>query len=142
MHGIDWRPDREKLRQFGWVSLGGFSMFGLIVAWRTGTFSETGTWSISLGLWGLAMVTWLTGLLAPQFLRPLYLLLTAIALPAGLVVSNLALALIFIFFIIPPALWFRLVGRDELQRDWNAPDDSFWLKSEPPRDSASYYRPF
>jgi hypothetical protein len=142
MIGIDWRPDREKLRQFGWVSLGGFCVLGLIVAWRTGTFSETGTWTLPLCLWGLALVTWLTGLLAPQLLRPLYLLLTAIALPIGLVVSTLALALIFTFFIIPPALWFRLTGRDALQRAWNAPDNSFWLKSAPPRDSASYYRPF
>ena len=142
MNRVDWHPNREKLRQFGWISLGGFSLIGLVVAWRTGTFGETGTWSLPLALWGLALVTWLTGLLAPPLLKPLYVLLTAIALPVGLIVSNVALALIFTIFIVPLALWFRLTGRDELQRAWDTPDQSFWLKADPPRESASYYRPF
>lgn len=142
MNGVDWHPNREKLRQFGWIALGCFAVLGWIVAWRAGSFSETGRWTVSLGLWGLALVVWLCGLLAPRLLRPLYILLSALAYPIGVVVSNLALVVVFALFIVPLALWFRLIGRDELCRDWQAPDPSFWRKSDPPRDSVSYYRPF
>lgn len=139
---IDWHPGSDKLRQFGWYCLIGFSAIGAIIAWRNDAFAGSGTWLPSICLWMLALIAWLVGLLAPQWLRPLYIILTLITFPVGLALSNLVLALIFIFCFVPFALWFRLIKRDELHLNWNKRDQSFWLDASPPGSSASYYRPF
>lgn len=139
---VDWRPSSGKLRQFGWCCLIGFSTIGVIFAWRNEAFAGSGEWQPSSCLWALALLAWLVGLSAPQMLRPLYILLTVLAFPIGWALSNLVLALIFIFCFVPFALWFRLIKRDELHLNWNKQAKSFWLNANPARSSASYYRPF
>jgi hypothetical protein len=139
---LDLKPDIKKLRQFGWICLVGFGVIGLVIAKKTGAFEEPDKWMVPGIFWVLAIICPIIGMIAPRGLVPIYLLLTLIAFPIGLVISNVLLFVIFALLITPLALWFKLVGRDELLRKWPAEGDSYWIKSKAPGGAASYYRQF
>ena len=139
---VDWKPDAKKLRQFGWISLVGFGVIGLVVGWKIGSFKEGGSMTVPYVLWGLAVLFWLMGLVAPKTLKPVYLLLTLVALPIGLILSNLVLLLIFLLLFTPIALFFKLVGRDGLRLKPIPDAESYWVKHAPPGEPKSYYRQF
>jgi uncharacterized YccA/Bax inhibitor family protein len=142
MIDLDLRPDTKKLRQFGYIGFFGFGIFGLLVAHKTGAWEEPGKWTIPFLLWGLAALCPILSLTAPKILTPLYIGLMIIAFPIGLIISNLVLLVIFSLFFIPLALWFRMVGRDELNRKWSPETSSYWIRYRSPADVESYYRQF
>ena len=137
---LDLKPDTKKLRQFGWICLVGFALIGAALHFGWGFFPEKP--SISKIFWGLAVFSPLVGMIAPKGLIPIYVLLTLVAFPIGIVISNVLLFTIFLLMITPLAIWFKLVGRDELLLKWPAKGDSYWIKSKPPGGAASYYRQF
>lgn len=142
MIDLDLKPDLKKLRQFGWICLAGFGIIGLVVAWKIGAFEEPGKWTIPAVLWTLAAICPLLSLAAPRALTPIYLLLTLLAFPIGLIISNLVLLLFFFLLITPIALFFRLTGRDELNLKWALKAPSYWINCPIPRGADSYYRQF
>lgn len=139
---LDLRPDRKKLQQFGWICLGGFGVIGGLIAIKTGAFGTDGSLHLPVIFWSLALICPAIGSVAPVGLKPLYVLMTLLAFPIGLVVSNVILLLIFLLLITPLALWFRCIGRDELNRKWSREASSYWIKSPESRGPESYYRQF
>lgn len=134
---IDWQPGEAKLRQFGWISLGGFGVFALIAWFRFGSQP------IAVALGVVAVLAPVIGTVRPGLLKILYLGLSLLALPIGFVVSNLLLLLIFLLVFTPIALIFRLIGRDELRLRPNHGVPTYWNAYDPERRRpASYYRPF
>ncbi len=142
MIDLDLKPDTKKLRQFGWICLAGFGLIGLVVAFRTHAFQEPGHWTIPAILWALALICPILSLIAPKSLTPIYVTLTLLAWPIGVVVSNVILILFFLLLITPIALCFRLLGRDELNIKWALKKPSYWLRYPPARGAESYYRQF
>ncbi len=142
---LDLNPDRETLRKFGYVALGGF---GLLAA---AAYTETLIFSFGLGaarapvavaLLGLGVLSALLSLVAPQANRAINVGLSLVAFPIGFVVSHVVLALIFFFLISPVALAFKIAHRNELRLDSDPTQPSYWTPVRPRRPSESYFRQF
>ena len=93
-------------------------------------------------IWGLAAACPLLGYVFPPALRLIYIVMMAVALPIGMLISTTLLALLFFLMFTPLAVWFRLRRRDELKRRWDAESASYWSPITDQRTPASYYRQF
>ncbi len=136
MIDVDWKPDEEKLRQFGWICLGGFALAGLVA------FLKFHNIALATVLWGMAILLPIIGLISLKPLRLVYVVLTAVTLPIGFVVSYLALGLLYFGVFTPVGLFFKLRGRDELRRKIERKAESYWIEYGEARSPASYYRQF
>ncbi len=143
---INWKPDARRLRCFGCIGLAVLSALGAWAYFRQAIFGfdlsagvAAGT---AYGLWTLSAVTGLLAAVAPAMLRPLYVGMSAVSLPIGFVVSHMVMALIFYGVFTPFALFFRLIGRDSLNRKFDPAAESYWVACKPTTDSLRYYRQF
>lgn len=134
---INWNPEEKMLRQFGWISLFGFGLFAAIAWFKFGNQALTNILSC------IALVAPVVGMIQPRLLKFLYVGLSLITLPIGIIISNLVLILIFLLVFTPLALIFKLFGRDELRLRQDREASTHWRKYDPHRRSpASYYRPY
>jgi len=143
---VNWHPLREELRKFGFISLTAFGVLGAWVFFRLSIFGidlAPNTAQVTAYVcWGLALGSLIGSLIAPTALRPLYVTLTAISLPIGFVVSHVLMAVIFYGLLTPIALFFRIVGRDALQRRFEPSANTYWQKRQVRQDRAQYFRQF
>ena len=128
-------PTEVQLRQFTWIAPIGFGAVGLVL-WLLGKISG----GVALGLAGFGVLTMLLGLIGPRWVRPIFTLLMLVALPIGMVLSTVALFLIYALLFVPFALWFRVIGRDKLQRRLDRTAETYWRTRTRARDPASYVR--
>jgi hypothetical protein len=142
---IAWNPSLRTLRHFGFIALPAFGWLALL-AHREALVFACGLGAarpgVTLALAFVGLLSALFSLLAPRANRPLYLGLTLLAYPVGLVMSWCMLAVLFFAIFGPLALCFRLVGRDALRRKVFGPESSYWLRPRPPRDQQSYFSQF
>jgi hypothetical protein len=143
---VNWNPARRQLRSFGVVCVIAFGAIGVWVYVRHGLFGvklpAPAALTTALALWAVALLCCALTWLAPRALRPLYVLLTIISLPIGLVLSQVFLALLFYGVLTPIGLVMRLVGRDPLHRRFDRQTTSYWIRREPVRNVERYYRQF
>jgi hypothetical protein len=138
---IDWNPSTKKLREFGLFALGGFGVLGALLAWRLHAFSGSGQWLWPVTVWTLAVISPILGCLVPRILKPLFIGLSFAAFPIGWVISMFIMGIIFFGIFTPIALFFRLIGRDELSLRTKHEAKTFWIKSPAtPPAASSYYR--
>jgi hypothetical protein len=130
---FDWKPDSRKLRQFAVASavfagiLGAWLCFGLDLP----AVSAVIAWSA-----GAAVLV--AGLLVPRAVLPLYVALTAVALPIGLVLSTVILAVVYFLLVTPIGLGMRVLGGDAMGRRRRRSEESFWTRRPPPADVKRY----
>lgn len=129
---IIWNPSDRQLRQFGLVALVALPLAG----WVWGGVG-TGLFCATIAAGALAAVV---GLVCPRLLKPLFLALSLAAAPIGLIVSELAMLLIFVVVFLPIGLVFRLLGRDPLARRLDRQAASYWEPKKPSAGPASYLR--
>jgi hypothetical protein len=133
---LDLNPSTSQLRQFGWISLAGFPLVGVMLTKAVG-LPMVAFW-ICLGV-GLAM-----GLLAllgaVAAIKPVYIGMMLIALPIGAAISFVLLSLIYFGMFTPVAVAFRLAGRDPLERKIDRSAPSYWHVRTKQRAPASYLR--
>ena len=127
---INWNPPDRQLRQFGVVSLFALPLIGLL-------------WKASLPtiglLAGVGLTVAIVSLVFPRVVRPIFVGLSILTIPLGIVVGEIVLLSVFVLVFCPMGLIFRLIGRDSLRlRRGNT--DSYWQAKRQPRDAASYYR--
>jgi hypothetical protein len=142
---IDWRPDGDTLRQFGWIATVGFSFLAL-TAWLELLVFAFGlgaarAW-VAGGFVALAALSVLFSLVAPKANWPIYLGLTVVAYPIGLVLSYVIMGFLFFAMITPVGLLFRLTGRDPMHRRFEPETESYWTDPRPRRGKESYFRQF
>ena len=77
---------------------------------------------------------------APSLISPLYVALTLVTLPIGLIVGEAALVAIYIGVFLPIGILFRLMGRDALQRTIDRSAVSYWEESRGEQPKKSYLR--
>ena len=89
---LDLKPKNETVRQFGWVALFGFPLAGLALTQWPGSLPINTLWVlVGLGVaCGLAAVA-----NVPVILRPIYLAMTLLAFPIGLMISTVLLSTIY-----------------------------------------------
>lgn len=135
MLDINWRPDARQLRWFAALQI----LFCLAMSWA---------WRDALGAWGRTMllsvsIAWgATGLLAPAFIRPLYVAWMGVVSPIGWIVSHAALAAAYYGVLTPIAAFARRRRGDPLQRDWDKGASSYWTAREGPTPVERYFRQF
>ncbi|MFP6661769.1 MAG: hypothetical protein VCB78_09940 [Myxococcota bacterium] len=142
---LDLKPDEGVLRQFGWIALVGFSLVGLLAfkEWLVFGFGlgAARVW-VSGGFVGLGVLAALFSLLAPKANLPIYLGLAIVAYPIGFVVSYLILGTIWYVMLAPVGLFFRLTGRDLLNRRFEPGTASYWIDARPARPKEAYFRQY
>ena len=143
---VNWKPEQQALRGFGWISLAAFAALGAWIYFRHTIFgfglSEAAAARTAYALWALSAACGLLAAVAPALLRPLYIGLSAVTLPIGFVVSHVVMALLFYGVFTPVALLFRLIGRDSLCRRFDPAAESYWVKRDATPDVNRYYRQF
>ncbi|QDU62996.1 hypothetical protein Pan216_38700 [Planctomycetes bacterium Pan216] len=128
--GMNWSPNDRQLRQFGLIAAVALPL----IAWLWGGGSG---WIVAGGAVGTALAA--IGWLAPRALKPLFLGLSLVTLPIGLVVGELVLAAIYFGLFMPIAILFRLVGRDALERRIDRSATTYWQPKKRPAGPASYF---
>ena len=136
-----FHPNRKQLSGFGYVSVPGFALIGFL-ATRLGA-SMTVFW-ILLGVGGLMLLATLLASRVPALLdwvvAPVYRLMIAITFPLGLAISFILLGLIYYLLFTPVALWFKVIGRDKMNRRLDRAAPSYWRERGPARAPATYLR--
>lgn len=133
MIDANFRPDAKQLRQFAWIALPGFCLFG----WMA--FRASGRTDIALGLAAVGAFLAVIGSIAPRVVLPVYLAMMVLAYPIGLVVSEVLLRAIYYGAFTPVALLFRAFRRDPLRL--RKPDvASYWTPRRQRTDPLAYFR--
>ncbi|MCA9074966.1 MAG: hypothetical protein KDA93_08040 [Planctomycetaceae bacterium] len=128
---INRDPTNRQLRQFGVISL-----FVLpLIAWLWGADRTTIGWLAVIGA-VIAIVGWVW----PKVIKPLFVGLTLLTAPIGIVVGEIALVLIYFGVFLPIGIVFRLLRRDALQLKRDPNTTTYWRPKSAPKDAASYYR--
>ena len=133
---IDWNPPRRQLRQF--------AVMFLVFAAGLGTifYFKGKPLIVSEVLWNLSWVVGIAGLVFPPLVRPVYVVMMAVALPIGLVVSTALMVLIFYGILTPLGVTMRWAGYDPMGVRRKDGRESFWI--ERPRDAEvrRYFRQY
>ena len=134
---LDLKPKNETVRQFGWVALFGFPLAGLALTQWPGSLPINTLWVlVGLGVaCGLAAVANVL-----VILRPIYLAMTLLAFPIGLMISTVLLSTIYFLLFTPVGLFFRLTGKDPLERRIDPSAPTYWRTRGTQRAPSSYLR--
>ncbi len=128
---INWAPSTRQIRQFGILCAFVFPVLG---------------WLTKIGQMGLSFLL-VFGLLVavlsfvwPIGVRWLFVGLVLAAAPVGIIVSELAILLIFLGIFLPTSLVFRLRGRDALGLKTDKYAATYWQPKREPTKVSSYFR--
>ncbi|HXV77396.1 MAG TPA: SxtJ family membrane protein [Candidatus Polarisedimenticolaceae bacterium] len=133
---VDWNPRARDLRVF--------ALLFLVFAVGAGTvlYFRGDPRALSLALWIAGPVVAVLGLLLPRALRPLYVVMMAIALPIGMVVSTALLIMIYYLMITPIGWAMRLSGHDPMGRRVDPAAESYWVRRRVVDDPKRYFRQY
>ena len=134
---IEWHPTDRQLRVFGISGL---------VASIAGALVLSFVWGAAI-LWAVIVLAagaaiFLCSLTSMKVTRILYVALTIVGMPIGLVVSLILLAAFYFLLLTPLALVFRLIGRDPLCRKFDAAAESYWVPHKSNDDTERYFHQF
>lgn len=132
---INWKPTDRQLRQFGGIALVLLPALGWYRWYWSGGSADV---AVGSGIAGLVIfaLSWR----APRVIAPLFVGLTIVTIPIGLVVGEVALLCLYWLLFVPTGLVFRLMGRDALERRIDRSASSYWQHKRQPRGVGSYFR--
>jgi len=130
---INWNPTDRQLRQFGVIWLIALPFIGLLWGASLPVLLVLATIGVGISVLSQAL---------PRTLKPIFLAMTVVATPIGIVLGEAALLLTYFGVLFPIGLVFRLVRRDALRLKRDSTATTYWEAKEPPRNVASYYRQF
>lgn len=126
-------PTTRQLRQFGCLC----AVLIPAIGWFWSAPNAILWWLLGMGLL-IAVLAWT----APSVIRPLFIALSIVAFPIGLVVSEAAMLLIYFGVFFPIGLLFKSVRRDALKLRMDRTATSYWTDKSEPTDPESYYRQY
>jgi hypothetical protein len=130
---LNWSPDTRMLRQFGWIACAA----GVLLA----AFVWEGWASVAAA--GVAVFSGVASLLRPSLNRPLFLGLSIVTYPIGLVVSTVVLVVLFYLVVTPIGLLLRVFRHDPLTRRFDRErTSSYWSPARPARPNEDYFRQY
>jgi hypothetical protein len=130
---IKFDPPTRTLRQFAALVLiffAGLALWTGFVHGRTKLGAILAIVAVGIGF---------LGMLKPRAVRPVFVGWMILAFPIGWIVSHLVLAGLFYLVFTPLAFFFRLTGRDRLQRGFQPEKDSYWTSKPMPADVRRYF---
>jgi len=129
---IDWNPTDRHVRQFAVAAL--VALPALSWIWSGGNLTVVAALAACGSLLGLV------GWLSPRTIRPVFLALTLLMLPLGIVIGELVLLIVYFGVFLPIGLTFRLVGRDSMTRALERNARTYWSDKAQPRGRGSYFQ--
>jgi hypothetical protein len=139
---INWNPAEKTLRQFGWVCLVGFTLVTWVWTGRPLSFSSASAWTPTLIALGLGAMAAVVGSIYPKALKPIFVGLSMVTFPIGLVISELFLATIFLLLFGSVALLFRMMGFDPMTRQFDRSAHTYWTPKAQPQNVKQYYKQY
>ncbi len=141
---INWKPTPPKLRTFGLVGALACLALAAVVHRRHALLGvhieQSGSASVALAC--AAAIFGVLALVRPTMLRPIYVALTALTLPFGIVVSNVLLVAFYYLGIVPFGLLLRAFGWDPMHRRFERGTSSYWVPRQRPRDVSRYFKQY
>ncbi len=134
---INWRPKRKQLRSFGKIALIATAVISLLLYVLKGVAIQ---WALII--FAVGLIIFLSSIISLRLTRAIYVVLTAVTFPIGLVVSFMLMAAFYFLLLAPLGLLFRLTGRDVLGRKFDATSESYWLSRRGPESTEQYFRQF
>lgn len=134
---VNWKPTRRQLRQFAALLIVFGGIAGFLLLHKDIVSMAAARW-----IWGAAAGIGLAGLALPPLIRPVYVVMMAITLPIGLVVSTVLLAAVYYLVVTPIGLLARLLGYDAMRRKFDPAAESYWIERPEPPPVARYFRQY
>jgi hypothetical protein len=131
MFRIHLQPDLRQLRQFGFIAVVAVPL----IVWLWSRDTSAVLWSLPV-----SVLAGTLALFSPRALLPVFVGLTLVTIPIGLVVGELCLLLVYFGLMVPIGCIFKLIGRDALELSESPDQRTFWRPRHPPRDIRQYYR--
>lgn len=130
-------PSAREVRLFGLVWLPLFCAVLASAMWYRGASGLATGLCAAVGVLSVAVT-----LVRPRWTRALFLAWMWAAWPIGWLVSHVMMAGIYYLVLTPIALAMRALGRDPLERRFDAKTDSYWIQRKREIDPATYFRQF
>ncbi|HEY1602901.1 MAG TPA: SxtJ family membrane protein [Pirellulales bacterium] len=139
---VSWQPTDRQLRQFGWIALAGLPMLGWLFDGKPWPLADSTQMQqvVLTTLAALGVIAATLAILCPQALRWPFVGAMLLALPLGLVMGEVVLAIIYFLLFLPVSLVFRLIGRDALERGIDHRAKTYWQPKAHPPGHESYFR--
>jgi hypothetical protein len=134
---INWNPDKKELRKFGLIAL-----FVLGAAACVSRFVFLAPALASIIVASVGLLIFIVTLISVKAARAIYLGMTFAALPIGLVVSVVLMAIFYFLILTPIGLFFKIIGRDLLQRKFEPDSQTYWCKKQNNDDPERYFHQF
>jgi len=132
---INRNPSPRTLRQFSLA----FGVFAAIVGCLV--LRRGGPWIPVTAIWAAGAAIAVIGLARPALVRWIYLAMSYLTAPVGIVVSLTVLGIVYYIVVTPIGFIMRLLGLDPMQRRRDAKTDTYWRKREQPEPD-QYFRQF
>jgi hypothetical protein len=91
-------------------------------------------------MWTAAVALPLSGLVSRRPLKYAFVGLSYATYPVGLVVSHIALAIVYFLALMPIGLAMRALGRDPLERKFDPALKSYWMPRATGKPPQSYFK--
>lgn len=134
---INWHPKQKQLQNFGKIALIATAVISLLLYMLKGTAIQ---WALII--FAVGLIIFLSSIISLRLTRGIYVVLTAVTFPIGLVVSFTLLTAFYFLLLAPLGLLFRLTGRDVLGRKFDPTAESYWQQRKPPESSEYYFHQF
>lgn len=134
---INWNPDRNELRKFGEISLAMLTVIALVFYWLDRLTAVT-----SLYLCAAGLIIFILSRISTKLIKPFYLLLYAMALPIGFVLTHILMGGFYFIILTPIGLIFRLIRRDPLKRKFDPNAKTYWTPHRTPDSLKRYFNQF
>ncbi len=141
-HEVNWNPGPRERRKFALSLIIGFPCVAVVLlvlgllrgkGWNLPLAAVVGGGGLGLGLVLLAL---------PQLARPVYVAWYFVACCIGMVVGNLALAIVFFVLVTGLGLLMRALGRRPVRKTFDKRAATYWQDAEQVEDPNRYYRQF
>jgi len=132
---INKNPSPRTLRQFSIAA----AVFAALIGYFA--FARTGSWTTAAVIWAAGASVAVMGLVRPLCVRWVYLCMSYITAPIGIIVSLIVLGIVYYAVVSPIGVIMALLGRDPLQQRRDPAAETYWRKRKqtPP---SRYFRQF
>ena len=134
---IDWNPKSKQLQNFGKIALAATFIISFLLYLLKGVAIQ---WVLIICAFGL--ITFIISKISLKLTKMIYLGMILLTMPIGCVVSFIVLAAFYFLLLAPLGLFFRLIGRDPLNRKFEPTAKSYWMTRRPPKGLEQYFHQF
>lgn len=134
---INWNPNRKELRTFGGIALAASMIVSLLLCIFKGLGVRWGFIIFAIGF-----IIFLSSMISAKLTVIIYRGLMLLTMPIGWSVSFIVMAAFYFLLLVPLGLFFRLIGRDALQRRFDYTAKSYWVPHCQPDKLDRYFHQF